>query len=566
MADNRNFDRLVSNLPLEERQSLLKKLTGHSTISKEPLYFEDGDTVSARDLKGEYSDLPWFYRLWFHILSFFKAKAPSDIFGDHQVSTLGDKITERSPGLYNYQQKLLLPAFYRQLEKLKEATRFFYSALDISVNRDKGAFFAFLGSLEMPDVHKQLQVETEPGYIAENNPDTAEKELRQIAFRTMDDALSLITEDQRNNMYSDARSLNCLRALSTFLYDRLIMSFSEDSAMNGLTCSANVVKDLLVSLDNALVSLKVIPPMTLLESLFVFLLNERAEEAGFDISREISRLLIKAEESLTIIRDFNKQVPLTWIIRCSSRNMSYVPKETSGGEDWYVIFRDYWRRRIEILFADYMKDRRRRELLSAFRFFFKGRELKKLENIASDSNPDGLPIRGGTALSFLHTFYLYVFMPEVNKILRPVMIDGQFQKKENRAEFAESYNNLIKVEDDIVKLDQKISPEGEYGKRYEQARQEMTALQVKRRKMQIVLEEAQEEGGIILEQARQASLNMVDILNGFRGRDSTDRYGLLTNLSDLAGQTSQFVKGLDETIQVFQKLSKLLEDMDFMED
>jgi len=565
MAESGNFDRLVSGLPMDERQNLLSKLEKQSQLSSEPLYSDNKESLPAANIETEYTKLPWYSRFWYFILSLFKARAPIRIFEDKQVSDLGQKIDEKSPGLYDYQRALLLPAFYRQLERLKTAARFFYTTLDMSVNRDRGAFFAFLGSLEMPDVHNRLQTDTDINVIVEKNPEAPEMELRQIAFKGMDEALSAITEEYRKAMYSAARSLNCLKALSSYLFDRLIMAFGSSTSVNGETCSASVVREPLVNLCNILVSMRAVPPMPLLESLFVFSLQERTGEPGFDMSREIRGLLKKAEDSLDVIREFNKLVPLVWIIRCSGRDLSISTREISGGEDWYVVYRDYWKRHIESLFIDYMRDRRRQQLLNAFRYFLKGTSLKVLENTVSESNRDGLPVKGAFGLSFLLTFYTVVFMADINRILRPILIDGEFNKKENRVEFTESYNDLIKLEDDIRKFEQKISTSGDYGKRYIQARQEMSSLPVKRRKMQIVIEEAQDDAESILDHAREASRSMVNILSGILGRDTRTKYDTLSNLAKMAGKGNQFMTSLDETIQQFQQVLKLMDDIEAME-
>jgi len=565
MAASGHFDKLVSSLSLDERQNLLTKLKGQSIMSSEPLYFEEEAVVPVSDIETQYVRLPWYYRLWYSILSLFKSKPPIKIFEDHQISTLGSKAEEKTPGLYDYQKALLLPAFCRYMEKLREAARFFYSALDMSVNRDKGAFFAFLGSLEMADVHKRLQAETDPLQIIEKNPDTPEMELRQIANKAMENSFIMITDEYKSAMYFNVRSLNCLKELSSFLFDRIIMGFAPNPGAGCDTCSANVVRELLISLNNILVSLKVVPPMVLLESLFVFTLQERAGEQGFDMNRETRALLIRAEESLNVIRDFNKRVPLTWIIRCFTRDMSYSPKAISGGEDWFVVYRDFWKRQIDSAFNSYMRERRHKELLNTFRYFLKGNSLKMLENTQSDADPDGMPIKGGYALSFLLTFYSAVFMPDINKFLRPILIDGDFHENESRAEFAESYNNLIKLEDEIKKLEREISPSGDYGKRYAQARQEMTSLPVKRRKIQIVLDDASDEAAGILESAKEAARRMVKILNGILGKDARGRYYSLTNLSKVAGKGSQFVAGIEETVQLFQRMLKILDDINLIE-
>ena len=566
MAENVVFDRLVSSITLDERQNLLEKLKDQSSISGGILYFDDKEAIPSGNIEAEFAALPWLSRLWYFILSFFKTKPPVVIFGDSRVAALGQKIEERTPGLYNYHDRMLQSGFYQQIEMLRDAARFFYSALDSSVNRDKGSFFAFLGSLEMANVHKQLESDTQPEVIVKKYPEAIEPELRHSALKAMEDAFSLITEDQRDVMYFCSRSLNCLKGLSSFLFDRLIMAFNTKNAQSGATCSVNVVRELLISLNNLLFSLKAVPPMTLLESLFIFILQERSAESGFDINREIRLLLAKAEGSLTVIRDFNRKVPLAWIIRCATRNMSFLPVEISGGEDWFVVYRDYWKRRIEANFAEYFKDRRRRGLLEAFRNFFKGSSLVTLGNIQSESNPEGLPVRGAFALSFLFTFYSAVFMNSINKILRPILIDGDFLKKENRVEFTEAYNGLIKIEDDIKKFDHEISPPGDYGKRYTQARQEMAALPVKRRKIQLVLEDAQEDAEKIIEQARKASKSMVSLLNGFLGRDTKGKYESLSNFSNFAGKGDTYINNMDEAMQQFQTVVKLLEEIEAMEE
>jgi len=565
MAESGNFNKLASGLPIEERHNLLARLKSQSNFSGKVLYEEETENGSSDDIETEYSKLPWYYHLWYYFLSFFKSRAPEKIFEESKIALLGNKIEERAPGLYDYQKGMLLPLFYRQLTKLKEAAHFFYSALDSSVNRDKGAFFAFLGSLEMPDVHKALHNETNPATIAEAHPGTPENELRQLALKAMDDAIAMITEEKRNAMYSDARSLYCLKELSSFLYDRVLMAFDTKGGAGGGTCSVGIVRDLLLTLNNILVSLKEVPPMTLLESLFIFILQERVAEHGFEINREIRMLLSKAEEYLAVIQEFNSHVPLTLVLRCSTRNMSLTPHELSGGEDWYVVYRDYWKKRIESVFAEYTKYHRQKELMDSFRVFFKGNGLKVIGNVQSDSNPEGMPVKGAFALSFLYTFYPVVFMPDINWILRPILIEGDFQKKENRTEFAEGYNNLIKLEDEIKKFEYNISPEGDSYKSYAMARQDMSTLPVKRRKIQIAVGEVEEEATRILEQSRSAAQSMINILNGILGKDSKGKYFPLTNLSRVVGKNAQFIPGMSDVIQKFQFVLNILESIDNIE-
>jgi len=566
MAESTNLTKLASVLSIEERHDLLDKLKSQSVLSGTLLYRDDDDKHSY-DIETAYSRLPWYSHLWFFFLSLFKSTSPIKIFEDDKFSTLATVIEEKAPGLYDYQKGIFLPPFYRYMVRLKEAAHFFYSALDSSVNRDRGAFFAYLGSLEMPDVHRILQNEANPIAYAKAHPGLSDIELRQVAFKRMEDAFALIVEEKRNAMYFDARCLNILKELSSFLYDRVILAFSHDASENGETCSTGIVRDLLINLNNILLSLKIVPPMELLGSLFIFILQERVGEQGFDIDRESHLLLARAEQALAVIQDFNKNVPLTLLLRCCTRDMTLTPHELSGGEDWYAVFRDYWKKRIESYYADYLRENRQSELIESFSVFLKDKPLKTLANSQTEANPDGIPVKGAFALSFLYTFYSAVFMPDINWVLRPILIEGDFQKKENRLEFTEGYNNLIKLEDEIKKFEYNISLSGEYGKRYSQARQDMssTPIPVKRRKIQIIIEEAEEDAKTILDQIVYASQTMINTLNGILGKDSKGRYFPLTNLQTVVGKNTEFIPGMNEVIKSFLTVLKVLDDIEAME-
>jgi hypothetical protein len=554
------LDRLVSELTLEERQNLHEKLKEQTNLPVGPLYETNDKEEPADNFETSYNRLPWYYRLYYFILSLLKGHPPVKIYEDSQISSLGREIETAAPGYYDYQRNVLLADFNAQLTNLKESARFFYSALDASVNHDKGGFYTFLGSLEMGDVHRRLQDETDPDTIAGQMPGASGPEIRQRILLNMEDAFSAITEDHRNAMYFNARSLACLKELSSFVFDRVIMAFGIGTA--GQTCPANVVKDLLRNLNNILYSLKDPPTMSLLESLFVFKLQEKAGDKDFNISREMQSLLSKADSALETIREFNRNVPLTRILRCVFREMDLCPQQISGGEDWYIVYRDYWKRQIEAKYTEYIQIRKHNDLSNSFRYFLKGTNLKILENVVSESSPDGLPVSEAFTLSFLLTFYSAVFMADINLSLRPILIDGEFLKRENRTEFTESYNDLIKMEDDIKHFEFDISPAGDFGKRYTLAKQDMSSLPIKRRKIQLVLEDASRIASGIIERTRTAMKLMINILNGILKKEPGGKYDTLNNLTQLTAKIPLLVNGMNDSIQKFQTALQLLDDID----
>lgn len=568
------FSRLVSDMSLEERKNLLDRLSSQSNLSRDPLYEEKVDTYKE-DLAAQFSRLPWYGRLIYFIASIFKSIPPDKVFEESRVARLGKIIESKAPGYFDRKRVMMLPPFHAALIELKNGARFFYSALDTSLNHDRGAFFAFLASLEMRDLYSRLQKETDPLKFVDRHPDISEMDLRHMAFQTMDAIFETISEQDRESMYTNAHSLYNLKSLASFSFERVILSFLPDPLVDGPSCPVHVVKDLLISLNDILYSFKDPPSIALIESLFVFQLQGKGERKNFDMDMEMRDLLSKAETSLLTFRNFNKRVPLNLILRCATYDMMLEPKLLTGGEDWFVTFQDYWRERIEKQIVTYMWDRHKKELFESFRYFLKGRNLMFLDNAASDSNPDGFTVQGSFSLSFLLTFYTVVFTNDLNGLLRTILLDGDFVKREQRTSFTEGYNDLMKLGSDIKEFDQSLSATGSLGKRYASALED-PSLPTRLRKTQLVIENATETAQLIIERTRKAIGAVITVLNAIITKDLEGNYEALSNMAhfigkiDLSSTTPSykekvFLNNVTEIIQKLQKTIQLLDDINVIE-
>ncbi|MDR3122757.1 MAG: DUF5312 domain-containing protein [Treponema sp.] len=565
MSNTGVFGHLASTLSMDDRRNLLEKLNAQAGGPQ--VLYDDERALEAEtgDGKKNYETQPWFYRFFYWFIGLCKGKTALQVFQDRQLSQLGRLIEAQWPGMYNYEQDLLLPAFYDAVAELKESARFFYDALDMSVNRDRGAFYAFLASLEMEDIHRMLVKVTDPQKISEQHRGASEAALKQLGFQAMDEGIAAIGDDKRAAMYYNARTLNCLKELASFLFDRLLVSFSTQNARKGNVCSAHLVNNYLRSLNDILYSLKETPSMTLLESLFIFILQDQAEAPEFNMENEMEALLSRAQKALEVIRSFNKTAPLNWILRCAEKDMNIVPKMISGGEDWFSMYKDYWRRTVEVQFNDYIRHHHRRELMAEFEDFFGGAGLKPLAGAESEDNPAGIPFKGAFCLAFLRTFHTALFLPQLNLVLRPILIDGDFLRKENFTEFSDSYEALFKADVAIRIFENDISEAGDLGKQYAAAKLDMSSLSVKRHKIQLVENEAADEAKKIIDRIRDAVTLMAKVLSGIAAKSPGGKYGALANQADMSGKTNAFVAGVNRTIKTLTKTLELMDKINFME-
>ncbi|MDR0759910.1 MAG: DUF5312 domain-containing protein [Treponema sp.] len=564
MDGGSTFEQLVRVLSPGERESLLQKVKDKLTHDQEPLYVDKDDSVVEVEVEEAYARLPWFYHVVFFVLGFFSAKPPFKLYQDRELAKLGRIINSQAPGFYDHSKSLLLPGFYEELINLKKSSRFFFNALGVSVGQDKGAFFAFLGSLEMEDIHKRLVQETDPVTVAEQNPGVSPMELRRIASRKMEDVIDLIDENQRTAMYANIRSLYCLKQLSSFVFDRMIMAFSTDLSAGGMTCSVLSVRGLLVNLNNILFSLREIPSMSLFEALFVFMLQEKAKKPRFDIEAETQKFLDRAEYSLAAIRKFNRATPLTLIIRCASRDLSLSPALISGGEDWLVVYREYWKQSIKDQFTWYLRAARARELQKSFQSFFTGIDMEPLENMESEANPNGIPVKEALSLSLLRTYHAEVFAKNT-AVLNTILINGEFYNRADRLEFSSSYSDLNQLGEVINDFDYQLSSLGEFGLRYAATQEGLTLPALKRRKMLGIVDEVNYAAVQIIEKSKTALTTMLGILNGIIKGDSISKYNTLVNFSTLAGLGSVFSDNISLAAQNIQTVLMLLDEIRFMD-
>jgi hypothetical protein len=97
------------------------------------------------------------------------------------------------------------------------------------------------------------------------------------------------------------------------------------------------------------------------------------------------------------------------------------------------------------------------------------------------------------------------------------------------------------------------------------AKQDMSSLPVKRRKIQIILEDAARDAGDIIERTRDAIHRMILILNGILKNSFDEKYDTLGNMDKIAGKGPAFVNGVNDSIQKFKQTLQLLDDIEMME-
>ncbi|RKX79179.1 MAG: hypothetical protein DRP87_03925, partial [Spirochaetes bacterium] len=287
------------------------------------------------------------------------------------------------------------------------------------------------------------------------------------------------------------------------------------------------------------------------------------EDDDFDLEEKLTRLYSDAQGAISQIRYWKRAVPFCQIAKYITGKINYHPEDRAGGEDWFALYIQFWKIRLERRFRTFSADRKKRELINEILSFIKLGKLPSMEYYCTGSRNDSdIQPRHEMSLGFLLGFLEQVFLPGMNKTLKLLLIDGDFYKDINREEFTDAYNNIYNISDQIKRIEFNISPAGEAGKAIENVRKELITPSLKRRKIQGIVRGVDSEAKKVIINAIENLKILENVLHGILYGEVGGRYDTISNLGYIGGRENKrviedFKRVLSKTIQTGEYLRSI---------
>jgi hypothetical protein len=580
MQANTVFDRLVSDLSREERKEMLEKLENTVCLTEEPLGGEDippGDV----DIEKIHKALGVFQRIFLFFYTLFTGRSREEVIEKRLLNDLAREIQKTSPTIIDFKRRVFLPSFAEDILILQEAAAFFFPVLRKIMGPNKTDFIAFVAGVEMEDLRERLLLETDPYYhvakfvnkdersihgkdlpfiILPPAAELSDSDIKRMMDNALEDLLQFMPQDGRGLMYQNMKFLQYLYNLSAFPFDRLIGSFFPVAELPPVPCVLGNIRDLVVRLTEIMHSMKLPPSPRFIRTMFLFFLDDQTENAEFNFGYELTRLIEEAENSLNLVRKFNKKYPMVLVARYVKNDLRYQCPAPAGGEDWFALFKQFWRGRIDQTYRLFSAKRKQDEITGEILEALESTELLMVEPyIALGDDPS---CRGAypLCLGFLKTFFQKIFPGEFNRNLKTLLLDGLFYKEDNRSEFTDAYNGLLKLSPALDKFENRLTKEGDIGRAVTQMEIEITTKAIKERKMKNLIKSADMEAEALIQGAGNNLQALIRVLNGILYGEIGGRYDTLSNLSYIGGRSNQNVMtGLDLILNKAKKVSSLIE-------
>ncbi len=556
MGKDNVFDRLVKDLSDGERLKMLEKIEEKVRISQDPMEFhvENG---AVKSLDQEYNELSWLDKVVIFIKTLFLGKDKSELTKNYLIRRIQRQIQYMNSQYFNMKTESATKEFFEVLSDISKSVEFIKQPLADCFNIDKESFYILLGKLEFPAVYEELLDVADPEKVSSRNPSLETQQIRKILYGKLEETIARLSPDDRVRMMETTGILFHMYQLSSFPFSKILGHFPVNQNGEVLPASLSVLEKSLEDLGAVLNSFLTPPGLKLVEAVF---LTEYAKlnQSELVLEEYLKTSMVKTEHLMGRIREFNRNIPVLDVLRIIKKDPFYLPEDIGGGEDWFYYFNLYWQN----MAAGKMKVFSRKRTIEAEKNeLIRHWEIDDI-SILNNYNTGRAFCYFSTTMALLKTFFKEIIQKKMFYPLKIIHVDGEFYKKNNRAEFNESFENLMKIGDKIKWFERYLEPDGEGGMRIREAIHNSGGnRETEQELLEPVFKIVNRESLNLLENSLNTLFSIGKLLNGILlGNGGT--YDTLANFPDLGGRKNAELRvTVQEAADHVNKFSHTLQDI-----
>ncbi|UTC67101.1 MULTISPECIES: DUF5312 domain-containing protein [unclassified Treponema] len=527
------FDQLVKSLSTEETQSLLESIQrGMEEFSTEAQQ-EEKETLSERIREHQsigISSEPFLIRLWLSIKSFLRSIPLKVIYNEELLKRMA-KSLKRTAGPYiNINQNVYSGIFYTELKNLRK-TQLFFTSLLSAYDSGKGSFYMLVSSFVAPATYERLMKETNPFSIKIGSE--VSSNIRTGFLRKIDSVFSNLTDEEKSEMYQCAQAIEWMKSFCSLALDKTLLRFNVISDSNA-TCQALTIQPEMEVLSSILYSKKNIPH-NLLQALFLMHAQETIIDDDKRMVREADEFIKEAIEALGTIRIFLKQVPLLDITRYIKKDINWMPYRLTGGEDWFIYFKQAWYERFNQKWSTWSYEQKKFNIKVQMINLLKVGDLESMKFCPWRNLWVECKFKKELPFLFLKTFFYSFYNEKQSDTLKTILVEGNFYRHENLNEYTTSYNVLEHRKGEFEKFENRLSPTGDIGTAFAKIRAEKTATLKNKNQIEGLMHTIESEAKQLINSSIDALKSVEQILTGILGGGKTSLYATITNWAVIAG-------------------------------
>ncbi|MBN1797426.1 MAG: hypothetical protein JW822_02545 [Spirochaetales bacterium] len=562
MAELSSFDRLVQELSLTQRKELLERIERSAKISQEPLITILPEKTQD-DIQAVYEHLSLFKKILLFLKALFAGKKKQEILEEVLLNRLKKQIAHQTHGLVDFKYSLFLEEMKNELDELSKAAFFFKNAMLKCFGKEKSNFIAFLGSFELPSTHERLVNEVNPRRIIAETSGKEDPNIKLEMERRLRDILDNIPEEERKKTYLDSQALYYLYSFCMFPFEELLERFNYNHFKGKLSCEFSDISKKLVDLAEIMQSVVVPPSVSALKAVFLYFNEDNLEESDFNLEDQLTEEFKRTEEALVKIRLFNKKIPLVILLKIVKKNYCFSIEALKGGEDWLVLYKNYWLTRLGGLYKEYMNKMRINKIEEQVLEFLKVKDFPQVKYYHPHYYGRELVIGHWRSLALIKGFALNMFPGIMLRPLKILLVNGEFYKDSNRVEFTDCFNYVSNLGNTITAFEKKLTPpEGEYALKLEKITENKSPPKIELKNTQMLFKKIDSQAREILDQTTSYLQTLKLLVNGVLYSEMGGKYDTISNIGFIGGRENPLlVKDWEKILHLIRQLLEILNNI-----
>lgn len=531
MEKKDSFEVLASEISESERQDILSRMQG---VSQENAPLQPADEKfdeSIEPLEIKIKNESFLLRLYIWFKALISNTTQAVIYNEHKLSEIARSVNHNFPGIINSKQGMFLSPFYERLTELKACADFFKPYF-ISDEDNEGSFYVFLSSIVMPQVTEEIKANADPC----SNPVTPEikSDTRSGLLRKLEEIFETIPAGEKTKMYEAAKASEWMRQFIRLPYSRFITQFTSDGSE--YTCPFQQVEAEIDHFSRVLCS-KIAIPDEFLEALYLFAIRN-AKRINEDTARDAGEFLGKAHSSLGLLQMFMSSVPIRSIGCLVHSDSQWRASQFSGGEDWFVKYKNACKKIFDQKWASWEADCKREALLSTLKQNFDLDHFPKFPERPWEELWGGVHFEYDSTLGFLNWFIKERFsVCELD--LKTLLVQGSFNKKENHTVLSEAFNSMVQLSISLQVLARKLSTHGETGVIFNKIHEEKSRTLQAQTKVEQMMKSISSDVSTLIHQFGDSARSILQVLNGVLGFTKDTRFDTISNLNKMKDQNNE---------------------------
>ena len=525
---------MVSEISESERLRLLEQMQSTeeqlpSSLQATIEQIDDSDEPFEIRIKKE----SLFLRLLLWLKAFLSNTTKEIIYNEYKLAQISKNVHKVYPGLINSKQNLLLVPFYNQISDLKACADFFRPYF-VPTKDNEGSFYVFLSTFIMPEVTSDIKSNADPF----SNPITPEvkPEMRTQLIRKLEEIFDTIPAQDRARMYFSAKAFEWLRQFVKLPFSRAIAKFSSVNERN-FYCNFDQLDSEITAFVSILCNSLSIPD-EFLEALYMFSLRNSKREMSEEEGRDAGEFISQARSNISKIQVFMDTVPIRSLGCLIHNDYHWHVNLFSAGEDWFVKYKNTWKKIFEQQWTAWESECRKQALLTSLKTDFQLSSFPRFPERPWENLWNGLPFTYDTTLGFLNWFLREQFSSfEID--LKTVLVQGSFSKTENHTMLSDTFNSMVQLSISFQNFERKLSVHGELGGIFRKIEEERSRTLQAQNKVEQMMREIESDSKTLIHRFGEAARNLCQILSGILGLSKDPRFDTVTNLNKLTDKKNE---------------------------